>query len=127
MRKRFVLLVMVLFMVIFLAMGRSSYAQAVKPIELKLSHWMSPMHNLHVDVFVPFAKELEERTKGRAKVTIYPGEALGKAKDHYDLVMQGISDMAMFIHGYTAGRFPLTSVIELPIGVPSAKVGSRVI
>ncbi|MDI7260821.1 MAG: TRAP transporter substrate-binding protein [Thermodesulfobacteriota bacterium] len=127
MRKRSVLLAMVLFLVIFLAMGRSSYAQATKPIELKLSHWMSPMHNLHVDVFTPFAKELEERTKGRVKVTIFPGEALGKARDHYDLVSQGVVDIAYFIQGYTAGRFPLTTVLELPIGIPSGKVGSRVL
>lgn len=127
MRKRFVLLAMVLFLVIFLAMGRSSYAQAVKPIELKLSHWMSPLHNLHVGVFTPFAKELEEQTKGRVKITIYGGEALGKAKDQYDSAVNGITDIALFIQGYTAGRFPLTQVIELPIDVPSAKVGSRVI
>jgi TRAP-type C4-dicarboxylate transport system substrate-binding protein len=125
MKKGIFLLAMVL--VFVFATGKFSYAQAVKPIELKLSHFMSPMHNLHVDVFAPFAKELEERTKGRVKITIYPGEALGKAKDHYDMVVHGITDIAIFIHGYTAGRFPLTSVIELPIGVPSAKVGSRVI
>lgn len=88
---------------------------------------MSPMHNLHVDVFVPFAKEVEERTKGRVKVTIYPGEALGKSKDHYDMAMHGITDLAFAIHGYTPGRFPLSSVMELPFQVPSAKVGSRVV
>lgn len=127
MKGRFVLLAMVLFLVIFLAIEKPSYAQTAKPIELKLSHWMSPMHNLHVGVFTPFAKELEERTKGRVKITIYGGEALGKAKDHYDSAVNGITDIALFIQGYTAGRFPLTQVIELPIDVPSAKVGSRVI
>lgn len=127
MKRRFVLLAMVLFLITFLALGRASYAQVVKPIELKLSHWLSPMHNLHSEVLVPFAKELEERTKGRAKATIFSGEALGKAKDHYDMVMHGITDMAPFIHAYTAGRFPLTSVVELPINILSAKVGSRVI
>ncbi len=125
MRRHFFIL-SVLFLIVLLATGKLSYSQSSKPIELKLSHFMSPMHNLHVDVFAPFAKELEERTKGRVKITIYPGEALGKAKDHYDMVVHGITDIAIFIHGYTAGRFPLTSVIELPIGVPSAKVGSRV-
>lgn len=112
---------------VFLTTGLSSAVAAEKVIELKLSHWMSPLHNLHVGVFTPFAKELEERTKGRVKITIYGGEALGKAKDQYDSAVNGISDIALFIQGYTSGRFPLTQVIELPIGVPSAKVGSRVI
>jgi TRAP-type C4-dicarboxylate transport system substrate-binding protein len=126
MKGRFVLFVIVLFLISFLAMGRSSYAQTAKPIELKLSHFLSPMHNTHTDVYAPFAKELEERTKGRVKVTIFPGEALGKAKDHYDMVMNGIVDMANFTPGLTAGRFPLTTVVELPIGIPSAKAGSLI-
>jgi len=125
MKKTFIVIV-VLFLMSLVVLEKDSYAQT-KPIELKLSHWMSPMHNLHVAVFTPFAKEVEERTKGRVKITIYPGEALGKAKDHYDNAMSGITDIALFIQGYTPGRFPLTQVIELPIDVPSAKVGSRVI
>jgi len=126
MRRDFFIL-SVVFLIVLLATGKPSYSQSPKPIELKLSHFMSPMHNLHVDVFVPFAKEVEERTKGRLKVTVYPGEALGKSKDHYDMAMHGITDIAFAIHGYTPGRFPLSSVMELPFQVPSAKVGSRVV
>jgi TRAP-type C4-dicarboxylate transport system substrate-binding protein len=108
---------------VFLAV-EGAHAQS---IDLKLSHFMSPMHNLHVDVFVPFAKEVEAKSKGKAKVSIFPGEALGKAKDHYDMAAHGITDIAFAIPGYTPGRFPLSSVIELPFLVPSAKIGSRVI
>ncbi len=64
MKRKVVLLATALFLVFIFVTGKSSHAQAVKPIELKLSHWMSPMHSLHVEVFTPFAKELEERTKG---------------------------------------------------------------
>ena len=125
--RRHLFILSVLFLIILLATGKLSYGQSPQPIDLKLSHFMSPMHNLHVDVFVPFAKEVEERTKGRVKVTIYPGEALGKSKDHYDMAMHGITDLAFAIHGYTPGRFPLSSVMELPFQVPSAKMGSRVV
>jgi TRAP-type C4-dicarboxylate transport system substrate-binding protein len=125
--KRNFFLFTVLFLVILFAMGRSSHAQAVKPIELKLSHFMSPIHNLHVDVFTPFSKAVEEKTKGKVKITIFPGEALGKARDHYDMASTGVTDLAFVIHVYTTGRFPLTSVIELPFLIPSAKVGSKVI
>ncbi len=121
------LAVSILASVIFLAMGTLCPAQTQKPIELKLSHGLSTMHSLHVNVFTPFAKEFEQRTKGRAKITIYPAESLGKIKDQFDLVSQGVSELAWFVPSYTAGRFPLTSVIELPMHVPSAKVGSRVI
>lgn len=127
MKKRSVLCTSIFFLGMLLLVGTFSYAQTTKPIELKLSHGLSTMHNLHVNVFVPFAKELEQRTKGRAKITIYPSESLGKIKDQYDLVLQGVTDMAWFVPAYTTGRFPLTSVMELPMHVPSAKVGSRVI
>ena len=73
MRARLCLFLMGFFFITCLAIGGSSYAQTAKPIELKLSHFLSPMHNTHTDVFVPFAKEIEERTKGRVKVTIFPG------------------------------------------------------
>ncbi len=113
--------------ILFLAAVSLCLAQNTKPIELKLSHFMSPMHNLQTDVFVPFAKEVEEKSKGRVKITIFPGEALGKARDHYDMVAHGVTDIAFVIPQYTPGRFPLSMVMELPFMVPSSKAGSRVV
>lgn len=127
MKRGFALLVTIFFLSTLSVASTFSHAQTTKPIELKLSHGLSTMHNLHVNVFVPFAKELEQRTNGRAKITIYPAESLGKIRDQYDLVLQGVTDIAWFVPAYTAGRFPLTSVVELPMHVPSAKVGSRVV
>ncbi len=126
MSKRYVPLLVAVTLILLVAAGKIAYAQT-KPIELKLSHFMSPMHNLHVDVFAPFAKEVEERSKGRIKITIFPGEALGKARDHWDMVTTGVTDIAFVIPSYTAGRFPLSAVMEVPFLVPSAKIGSRVV
>jgi TRAP-type C4-dicarboxylate transport system substrate-binding protein len=126
MKRNFVVLAMSLLLVIFFA-AEKAFTAVEKPIELKFAHFLSPMHHQHLEVFVPFAKEVEERTNGRVKVIIYPAEALSKAKDLYDAAAQGISDISFFIQGYTAGRFPLTSVMELPLGVPSSKIGAQVI
>ncbi len=112
--------------VLFFAMQNGSSA-AEKPIELKFASFLPPTHHEHIEAFVPFAKEVEERTKGRVKMTIYPSEALCKAKDLYECALQGVSESSYFIPSYTAGRFPLTTVMELPIGVPSAKVGTEII
>jgi TRAP-type C4-dicarboxylate transport system substrate-binding protein len=124
--KRTMILAGIIVFMLFIALESTCLAQAAKPVELKLSHFMSPMHNLHVDVFVPFAKEVEEKSKGRVKITVFPGEALGKARDHYDMVTTGVTDFAFVIPAYTAGRFPLSAVMELPFLVPNSKVGSRV-
>jgi TRAP-type transport system periplasmic protein len=116
-----------LFVTMIYAVPVSSFAAEQKPIELKFAMWNSMQHSMVVEIYQPFAKELEQRTQGRVKVTFYPNEALGKAKDQYDMAVRGISDISVFIHGYTPGRFPLAQVMELPTGVPSGKIGSRIL
>lgn len=96
-----------------------------KPIELKLSHWVGVGHNHHKNVLVPWAKMVEERSKGRLKVTIFPGGVLGKPADHWDMVKDGIADIGWGTHNYTPGRFPLTSAGDLPFIFKTAKGGSR--
>lgn len=97
-----------------------------EPVELKMSHFMSPKHVQHADVMEPFAKEVEQATDGRVKITIYPGGALGKPPEQYDTAVTGITDIAFGLHCYTPGKFPLTSVLELPFMVTSAEAGSHV-
>ena len=96
-----------------------------KPIELKFSSWVGIAHGHHTGVMVPWAKMIEEKSGGRLKVTIYPGSTLGKPADHYDMVVNGIADIAFIAPGYTPGRFPLISVTELPMLFKSAKGGSQ--
>ena len=127
MKTKFALLAVPLFSVILFFAAPNAFSAAEKPIELKFASFLPPTHHEHIEAFVPFAKEVEARTNGRVKITIYPSEALCKARDLYDAALQGISETAYFIPSYTAGRFPLTTVMELPIGVPSAEVGTHVI
>jgi len=89
-------------------------------IELKFAHGFSPKHTMQVKVFEPWAKKIAKLTKGKVKVTFFPGGALGKAPDLYGLAEKGIADMIYTLHDYTPGRFPMTSVFELPFMVPSA-------
>ena len=96
-----------------------------KPIELKLSHWVGVGHIHHKNVLEPWAKMVEERSKGRLKVTIYPGGVLGKPTDHWDMIKTGIADIGWGTHNYTAGRFPLTSAGDLPFTFKTSKGGSR--
>ena len=96
-----------------------------KPIELKLSHWVGVGHIHHKNVLEPWTKMVEERSKGRLKITIYPGGVLGKPVDHWDMVKDGIADIGWGTHNYTAGRFPLTSAGDLPFMFKTSKGGSR--
>lgn len=127
MRSKSIRVACIVFLAVLCLTLHISSAATEKPIELKFSMWNSLQHSVYVEIYGPFAQELEKRTNGRAKIVFYPGETLGKTKDHYDLVSKGIADIAIFIQAATPGRFPLTSVMELPIGVPSSRVGSRAV
>jgi TRAP-type transport system periplasmic protein len=95
-----------------------------KPIELKLSHWTPPAH-VNTRVFRTWAELIEKESGGKLKVTIFPGAVLGKPADHWDMAQNGVVDIAWGTHNYTAGRFPLTSAMDLPFQTNSAKGGSR--
>jgi TRAP-type transport system periplasmic protein len=95
-----------------------------KPIELRFSSWVATVHGHHTGVMVPWAKMVEEKSGGRLKITIYPGSTLGKAVDHYDMVKDGIADMGFTVPGYTPGRFPLITALELPGLFKTSRGGS---
>lgn len=97
-------------------------------VELKLHHHDPPTALSHREGFEPWAKMVEQRTNGKVKITIYPGETLGKAKDAYEMVTNGIADIAWGFVGFFPGRFPMTEVVTLPmLGIPSAEVGSKIL
>ena len=76
-------------------------------------------------MFVPWAEMVEKKSGGKLKVTVFPGGVLGKPADHWDMAQNGVVDITWGTHNYTAGRFPLTSAMDLPFLINSAKGGSR--
>ncbi|PIE32808.1 C4-dicarboxylate ABC transporter substrate-binding protein [candidate division KSB3 bacterium] len=106
-----------------LAFIPSSWAE--KPIELTFSVFFPPTH-AHAVASMDMAKEIETRSNGRVKITVFPGGTLTKAPAVYAGVVDGISDMGHSVFAYTRGRFPMMEAIDLPFGYPSGKVASRV-
>ncbi|NIS63055.1 MAG: hypothetical protein GTO13_20880, partial [Proteobacteria bacterium] len=92
----------------FVFCGLPAVAAAEKPFKLKFAYWMPTKHSLH-RAFVKYADEVKALTNGRVQITLYPGGALGGAKEQWDLAIGGIADISFFMPGYTPGRFPLTS------------------
>ena len=102
-----------------------AYGQA-KPIELTYSIFF-PAPAPQTQVAMEWAKEIERRTNGRVKITIFPGGTLTAADKCYDGVVKGISDIGMSVFAYTRGRFPLTEVADLPLGIKSGLVATKLI
>jgi TRAP-type C4-dicarboxylate transport system substrate-binding protein len=73
-----------------------------------------------------WAKEIEKRTNGRVKITVYLAGTLTSPAACYEGVVRGQSDIGEVVLSMTRGRFPLMEAVELP-GFPfNAIVSSKV-
>ncbi len=88
-------------------------AGAQQPIELK---WASPYPVGHPSYVMAneFINFIHQRTNNKVKVSHFPAEQLGKAKDLLILCSQGVADMAQIHITYFAGQLPLNNVSQLP-------------
>jgi len=96
-------------------------------IELKMAHFMSPMHVQHQKSFVPFAERVDKLAEGKVKIKIYAGGALGAPTQLPDAVKTGITDIAFIIPSYTTARFPRISALDLPFIFDNAIHATKVI
>jgi TRAP-type C4-dicarboxylate transport system substrate-binding protein len=76
---------------------------------------------------IAWAKQIEQKTNGQVKITVFPGGALTKANQCYDGVVKGITDIGMSCFAYTRGRFPVMEAADLPLGYPTGLTASRVV
>jgi TRAP-type C4-dicarboxylate transport system substrate-binding protein len=105
-------------MIVLLFSSSYVFGQA-KPIELSYSHQYPASHKSAI-LATEWAKEIETRTNGRVKITVYPGNTLTPADKNYQSVVNGVSAIGSSTLGYTRGRFPIMEVIDLPLGYKSA-------
>ncbi len=99
---------------------------AEEVINLKFAHFMAsddPITNLDRK----WCNEVEKRTGGRVKVTLYPGATLVPLVQTYDNVKKGIADIGFGIFTYHRGRFPLTEGVDLPLGHKKASITIRMV
>ncbi len=96
---------------------------ADKVITLRYANMFPPTSKISV-ISDEWCKEVEKRTNGRVKVQYFPAASLSRPTETYDDVMRGIVDVGMSWPGYTAGRFPLSEVIDLPLGYKSSYVAT---
>jgi len=77
----------------------------------------------------PIARAIEKDSGGRIKVDLRgPGpNGFGKPAELFDMVEKGDVDIAYTVQGYKPGRFPRTTVAELPFMFRDAQEGTRVL
>lgn len=105
----------------------SGLANAKEVHELRLAHYLPPMHNMAANVLPGWADRLEKASDGRLKVTIYPAGQLLGVSEIFDGVRGGVADLGWSMPGATPGRFPAMSLMEAPFIFERAEDASRVV
>jgi TRAP-type C4-dicarboxylate transport system substrate-binding protein len=103
----------------------TSSATAANVIEMSYNDFF-PMNYPHGKLNAAFAQEIEKRTNGQVKITLYHSGSLAPPPQCYQGVVTGISVIGHTCFAYTPGRFPLMEVVDLPGYPHSGLVTSKV-
>jgi len=99
-----------------------------KIFNLKFSYHAGPTTSIAKAWLEPWSAAVQEATNGRVQITTYAGESLVKAKDQYDSLVAGLSDVALVEPNQHPGRFPQAEFDSLPFvfGGGDSTVAARV-
>jgi TRAP-type C4-dicarboxylate transport system substrate-binding protein len=109
-----------------LVLSMLTAAQAAD-VTLRFAHFWPAVSGTHKQLYQVWADTMERESGGRIKVEIYPSATLAKPPAQYEAVKSGIADVTATVQGYSANRFPLTQIVELPGIVKNAVHGSCII
>jgi TRAP-type C4-dicarboxylate transport system substrate-binding protein len=117
------LLAAMLICLVVLAIAPSGRAAEV--IKLSYANYFPPTHPAAV-MAGQFCEEVKKRTNGRIDISYYAGGTLATGPKVFNSVVQGLADIGLSATPYNRGRFPVTEVLDLPHGFPSAWVSGQV-
>src|SRR5262245_36139675 len=95
--------------------------------QLKLHHFLARAANVPAKFIAPWARKVETESNGRIKIDIFPSMQLGGSPQQlFDQARDGVADFVWTLPAYTAGRFPIIEVFDLPFlgarkAVPNSK------
>ncbi|MGI9387286.1 MAG: TRAP transporter substrate-binding protein, partial [Methyloligellaceae bacterium] len=89
---------------------------------LRISSWAPPTHHINSKVWPAWGECIKKATEGR--VTYKIEYKLASPPRQFDLVRKGVADAAWLFHGYNAGRYVATQIVEIPLLGTSAEAAS---
>lgn len=90
-------------------LAASASAQTV----LRYSNWLPEGYPVRTKILEPWMAEVAKVTQGRVKIEATP-KVVGTVPGQFDVIRDGLADVALVVPGYTPGRFVLTELFELP-------------
>ncbi len=110
----------------FLLLSIVAVSVRAQEVTLKVAHFLPTSSTTHAKFIVPWCERIRAQSNGRLRCQIYPSMQLGGTPPQlYDQARDGIADIVWTLPGYTAGRFPITEVFELPFMTPNATAASQ--
>ena len=95
-------------------------------VVLKVHHFWPPGAMPPSTILVPWCDKIAKDSGNKMKCQIYPAMQLGGTPQNLvDQVKDGVVDIVWTLPGYTAGRFPMMEVFELPFMSSSAEATSQ--
>ena len=99
---------------------------AAQEVTLKVHHFWAPTAMPPSMLLTPWCDKIAKDSNNRMKCQIYPAMQLGGAPPQLiQQAMDGVADIVWTLPGYTAGRFPMMEVFELPFMSQSAEATSQ--
>lgn len=102
-----------------------SASYAAGPIKLKVAGYHPPGHMVST-LLAKYCQEVNKRSGGRLELTPYSAGTLLSPTKMAAGVSVGIADIGFSHCSYTRGRFPVTEIMELPLGMPSSWIATHV-
>ena len=95
-------------------------------VELKLGHFASDSHPCGIAA-VEFKKNVESRTNGQVKISLFGNNTLGSPPEVLEQVMIGAVDMSLSGQDQLAKHLPFYDVISTPFAFKNYEVADKVI
>ncbi len=96
---------------------------SAETVTLRMANWVPPVHHFS-NTARAWLDTVEAAAGGDLKVEI-DKSALAKPPGQYDLVKNGIRNIAWSVANYTPGRFDLFQMAEVPFATANAETGSE--
>jgi len=89
--------------------------------QVKVASFVSPKSVGVTKVIQPWMDRVKAEVGGKVELKGFWGGSLGKSPvKQYELVKNGVADVAWILPGYTSGQFPEMQIVELPFLVNNA-------
>src|SRR5690606_36878022 len=90
-------------------------AAVAQTLNLKMAHqWPQDESDYVIATGIKFAQEVEKRTNGQIKITMFPAQSLVKASATHTALKNGTVDLAIYPYIYSAGAIPQMNMVLLP-------------